>query len=76
MRKSELRAIKIREYERGLSDAKVTITSGDVQGWADELRDRVCTHKSWMYVADIMREMLTEAGVSITVDPYIKSGKE
>ena len=66
---------RLRERDELLKN-QPTITSADVQGWADELRERVCTHKSWMYVGNIMREMLKEAGVSITVDPDIKSGKE
>ena len=53
-----------------------TITKEDIQGWAGEARDRVCAGMIWECIEDVMREMLTDIGVSITVDPDIKSGKE
>jgi len=67
MRKSELLAIKAREYERGLADAykKFTITERDIQGWAEEARERVTQDDDWGYLEDTMKEMLTEIGVTI-----------
>ena len=68
MRKSELLAIKAREYERGVefTRQKFRISARDVQGWADEARDRVEDWHDWSPLEDAMREMLTEIGVEIT----------
>lgn len=67
MRKNELLAIKVREYERGLADAhkKFRISKGDVQGWADEAWSRVHNNQDASYIEDTMRDMLTEIGVEI-----------
>ena len=61
MRKSELAVIKIREYKRGLSDAKLTISNRDVRGWAEEAYDRACLEG----IEDAIKEMLREIGVTI-----------
>lgn len=68
MRKSELLAIKAREYERGVSDAhkKFRISARDVQGWAEEAWSRVHNNQDSSYVEDTMRDMLIEIGVEIT----------
>jgi len=73
MRKSELYEIKVREYERGLLDARnmFRIDSRDVQNWAEGAREQVISHRDWSYIEDTMKEMLKEIGVTI-----IKSGKE
>lgn len=47
-----------------------TITEKNIKEWAYEAQYRVETYKDWGYVADAMKEMLTEIGV-----PIIKSGK-
>lgn len=67
MRKSELLAIKVREYERGLADAykKFRITKRDIQGWANEAWSRVHNNQDASYIEDTMRDMLTELGVEI-----------
>ena len=65
MRKSELLAIKAREYERGVADTKVTISKKDIQGWADEAWSRVHNNQDASYIEDTMRDMLTEIGVEI-----------
>ena len=52
-----------------------TITKRDIQSWADEAREQVTSHRDWEYIEDTMKEMLTDVGVSITVDPHVKSGK-
>jgi len=68
MRKSELLAIKVREYKRVLSDAhkKFRISKRDVQGWAEEAWSRVHNNQDSSYIEDAMRDMLTEIGVEIT----------
>lgn len=75
MRKSELLAIKAREYERGVSDTKkkFRIEEIDVREWAGEAQYRVQRDKDWSGVEDAMKEMLREIGVSILP---AKSGKE
>ncbi len=67
MRKSELLAMKAREYERGLADAhkKFRISKRDVQGWADEAWSRVHNNQDSSYIEDTMRDMLIEVGVEI-----------
>ena len=67
MRKSELLAIKAREYERGLADAhkKFRIEEIDVREWAGEAQYRVQRDKDWASVEDAMKEMLREIGVEI-----------
>jgi len=67
MKKSELLAIKVREYERGLADAykKFRITERDLQGWAEEAWSRVHNNQDSGYVEDAMRDMLIELGVEI-----------
>ena len=65
MRKSELLAIKAREYERGVADAKVTISKRDIQGWADEAWSRVHNNQDAGYIEDTMIDMLVEIGVKI-----------
>jgi len=65
MRKSELLAIKAREYERGLVDAQISISERDIQGWAEEARERINDHKDWGDLEDTMKEMLIEIGVTI-----------
>ena len=65
MRKSELLAIKAREYERGVSDAKLTISKEDIRGWADEAWSRVHNNQDASYVEDTMKDMLIEIGVEI-----------
>jgi len=67
MRKSELLAIKAREYERGLADAQISISERDIQGWADEAWDRIETREGGIAgkIEDTMKEMLMEIGVSI-----------
>ena len=65
MRKSELLAIKAREYERGVADAKVTISKKDIQGWAEEAWSRVHNNQDASYVEEAMRDMLIEIGVEI-----------
>jgi TPP-dependent indolepyruvate ferredoxin oxidoreductase alpha subunit len=47
-----------------------TIIEKNIKEWAYEAQYRVETHKNWGYVADVMKEMLNEIGVTIT-----KSGK-
>ena len=41
------------------------IDAKDIQGWADEARDRVEADKHWGGVEDAMREMLIELGIKI-----------
>ena len=65
MKKSELLAIKAREYERGVADTKVTISKKDIRGWADEAWSRVHNNQDSGYVEDTMIEMLVEIGVEI-----------
>ena len=67
MRKSELYEIKVREYERGLADArkKFRITERDVRGWADEAWSRVHNNQDASYIEDTMRDMLEELGVEV-----------
>ena len=48
--------------------AQPTITEKDIEGWADEARERVCNDHDWWPLEAAMKEMLTELGVSITVD--------
>ena len=65
MRKSELLAIKAREYERGVADTKLTISKRNIQGWADEAWSRVHNNQDASYIEDTMRDMLIEIGVEI-----------
>ena len=65
MRKSELLAIKAREYERGIADTKLTISKKDIRGWADEAWSRVHNNQDAGYIEDTMRDMLIELGVEI-----------
>ena len=65
MKKSKLLAIKAREYERGVADTKVTISRGDIQGWADEAWSRVHNNQDASYIEDTMIDMLVEIGVEI-----------
>ena len=45
-----------------------TITKKDIGCWAGEARDRVCAGMIWECIEDVMKEMLDDIGVSITVD--------
>ena len=45
-----------------------TITEKNIKEWAYEAQYRMQTHKDWGYVADVIKEMLNEIGVVITVD--------
>ena len=76
MRKSELLAIKAREYERGVFDAKVTISKKDIRGWADEAWSRVHNNQDAGYIEDTMKDMLVEIGVEIVPSQEVdKKGK-
>jgi len=78
MRKSELLAIKVREYERGVSDTrkKFRIDKKDVEDWADEAWSRVHNNQDASYIEDTMRDMLIEIGVEIVSSQQLdKSGR-
>ena len=66
MRKSELLAIKAREYERGVVDTHKKFRVGEefIEEWADILAD---PHegKEPSEIGDLLKQMLTEIGVEI-----------
>ena len=70
MRKSELYEIKVREYERGLVDAKLTISERDVEDWAERLEEiQWCGEQPSVtflmaYIYEL-KQMITEIGVEI-----------
>lgn len=76
MRKSELYEIKAREYERGVADAKVTISKKDIQGWADEAWSRVHNNQDAGYIEDTMIDMLIEIGVEIVSSQQVDKNEQ
>jgi hypothetical protein len=53
-----------------------TITKRDIENCAGAIQYSVQTHEDWGYVEDILKEMLTEAGVSICPEKSTAVDKE
>lgn len=43
-----------------LEKKQFKITMKDIEGWADEIRERVTNHEDWGYAADTIKDMVEE----------------
>ncbi len=62
--------------EEDVYRGRPTITDKDIQGWAGEIQYSVQTFEDWECIEDIMKEMLTEIGVSICPEKSTALDKE